>query len=84
MECANRKVLEILRPIFSRFLGTWEDWLPQVAAKINVTVCEFTGQSPFYVLHGRPKRLPYDLLGSPRPPVYVLFHSTPLLVFTGR
>ncbi len=44
VERANRKILEALRPIVGRFIGTWEDWLPQVAATINATVCKSTGQ----------------------------------------
>ncbi len=70
VERANRKILEILRPLVGRFLETWEDWLPQVAATINATICESTGQTPYFILYGRPKRLPYDLLGSTLPPVY--------------
>ncbi len=34
VERTNRKILEILRAIVGRFIGTWEDWLSQVAATI--------------------------------------------------
>ncbi len=70
VERSNRKILEILRPIVAGHLGTWEDWDPQVAATINASVCESTGQSPHYIVFGSPKRLPYDLLSSQQPPVY--------------
>ncbi len=70
VERPNRKILEALRPIVGRFISTWEDWLPQVAATINSTVCESTGQTPYYIVYGTQKRLPYDLLSSPRQPIY--------------
>ncbi len=31
VERANRKILEVLRPVVGELLETWEDWLPQVA-----------------------------------------------------
>ncbi len=70
VECTNSKTLEVLHPIVGRFLGTWEDWLPQVAATINAIVCESTGQTLHFIIFGSSKRLAYDLLSSPRPPVY--------------
>ncbi|RUM30633.1 MAG: hypothetical protein DSY32_02035 [Aquifex sp.] len=70
VERANRKILEVLRPAVGGLLENWEDWLPHVAASINSSVCESTGQSPYYILYGTEKRLPYDLLSSPQKPVY--------------
>ncbi len=70
VERANRKILDILRPIVTGRLGAWEDYLAQVAATINASVCESTGQSPHYIVFGCHKRLPYDLLSSRQPPVY--------------
>ncbi len=70
VERTNRKILEVLRPIVGRLLGTWEDWLPQVAATINSSVCKSTGQSPHYIVYGVSKRLPHDLLSSQQPLVY--------------
>ncbi len=69
VERSNRKILEILRPIVAGHLGTSEDWIPQVAATINASVCESTGQSPHYIVFGCHKRLPYDL-SSQQPPIY--------------
>ncbi len=51
-------------------LETWEDWVPHVSASINGSVCESTGQSPFYIVYGMEKLLPYDLLEGPHKPVY--------------
>ncbi len=70
VERSNRKILEILRPIVAGHPRAWEDWIPQVAATINASVCDSTGQLPHYIVFGGPKHLPYDLLGSQQPPVY--------------
>ncbi len=51
-------------------MHSWEDWLPHVAASINSSICESTGQSPHFIVFGVEKRLPYDLLGSSQPSVY--------------
>ncbi len=64
VERANRKILDVLRPVVSGLQHTWEDWLAYVAASINRRVCESTGQSPHYIIFGVEKRLPYDLLSS--------------------
>ncbi len=70
VEHANRKILEVLRPVVRELLETWEDWHPQVAASINISVCASTGQSPPYILFGVDKRLLYELLSSTHSPVY--------------
>ncbi len=70
VERTNRKILEILRPIVGRFIGTWEDLLPQVAATINASVSESTGQTIHFIVYGVQKRLPYDLLSAQQPPIY--------------
>ncbi len=67
---ANRKILEVLHPVVGELLETWEDWLPQVAASINSSVCESTGKSPHFILFGVDKRLPYDLLTGTHSPIY--------------
>ncbi len=70
VERANRKILDVLRPVVCGLLHTWEDWLPHVAASINSSVCESTGQSPHFILFGVEQRLPYDLLSTFSTPVY--------------
>ncbi len=70
VESANRKIREVLRPVVGELLETWEDWLPQVAASINSSVCASTGQSPYFILFGVDKRLPYELLSKTHSPVY--------------
>ncbi len=61
-EHVNRKIIDVLRPVVCGLLHTWEDWFPHVAASINSSVCESTGQSLHFILFGVEKRLPYDLL----------------------
>ncbi len=70
VERANRKILEVLRPIVNDLLDNWEDWLPQIAASINSSVNDSTGKSPHYILFGVDKILPYDLLTSSKQPIY--------------
>ncbi len=70
VERANRKILEILRPIVNELLDNWKDWLPHVAASLNSSVSDSTRKSPHYIVFGVEKRLPYDLLTSPQQPVY--------------
>ncbi len=60
----------MLRPIVGRLVGTWEDWVSQLAANINSSICESTGKTPYSIVYGREKRLPYDLLKQPQKPVY--------------
>ncbi len=70
VERANRKIIEVFRPIVNELLDNWEDWLPHVAAFLNSSVNDSTGKSPHYILYGVEKRLPYDLLTRPQQPVY--------------
>ncbi len=58
VERANRKILDVLRPVVSGLQHTWEDWLAYVAASINSPVCESTGESPHYIISGIEKRIP--------------------------
>ncbi len=67
---ANRKFLDVLRPVVGGLQHTWEDWFAYVAASINSRVCKSTGQSPHYIIIGVEKRLPYDLLNSSHSRVY--------------
>ncbi len=48
----------------------WEDWLQHIAASINTSVNVSTGKSPYYILYGMEKRLPYDLRARPHGPLY--------------
>ncbi len=63
-------ILEVLRPIVGGLVGTWEDWVSHVTASINSSECESTGKTPYSIVYGREKRLPYALLEQPQKPVY--------------
>ncbi len=70
VERANRKILEVLRPIVNELLDNWENWLPHVAPSLSSSVNDPTGKSPQYVLYEVEKLLPYELLTNPQQPVY--------------
>ena len=70
VERANRKILDVLRPVVNNLHDNWEDWVPHISACLNSAVNESTGKSAHYILYGVDKRLPYDLLSSPQHPVY--------------
>ncbi len=84
VERANRKILEVLRPIIGRLVGTWEDWVSHVAASINKSVCESTGKTPYSIVYGKEKRLPYNLQEQTQTPVCNMedFSKKQLYVFS--
>ncbi len=84
VENANRKILDVLRPIVNELLDNWEDWLPHVPASLNSSVNDSTGKSPHYILYGVEKRLPCDLLTSPQQPVYNTGNYTQQLNVFGK
>ncbi len=47
-----------LRPIVGHLVGTWEDWVSQVAASINSSECENTEKTPYSIVYEREKRHP--------------------------
>ncbi len=67
---ANRRILQVLRPIVNDLHDNWEDWLPQIAASINASVNDSTGKLPHYILYRVEKRLSYDLLTKPKHTIY--------------
>ncbi len=52
VERNNRKILDVRRLVVCGLLNTWEDWLPNVAASINSSVCESTGRFTHFILFG--------------------------------
>ncbi len=68
VERANRKLLDIIRPLITGLHDYWEDCLPQIAASTNSSVNGPTGKSQNHIIYGIEKRLPYDLLiNTPQP-----------------
>ncbi|XP_042243424.1 uncharacterized protein LOC121880335 [Homarus americanus] len=84
VERTIHKLLEILRPIASQMHYAREDWLPKVAASINGSINSSTGKSPYYIVYGIDKRLPYDVLTDKSCPVYNVndFTTRQINVFT--
>ena len=72
VERVNRTVLSVLRHVTEQLDANWEDWLPSVASCINGSIISSTRKTPFYVVYGTDKTLPYELLQQPQEPVYNL------------
>ena len=70
VERANKKILEVLRHVVQGCHASWDEWIPQVASAINSSINSSIGESPYFVLFGEDKRLPYQLLLERPTPVY--------------
>ena len=69
-ERANRKVLEALRHVTDGFPQSWDEWTSHIAASINSAYNSSINESPYFVIFGTDKRLPYDVLLDKPQPVY--------------
>ncbi len=79
-ERANRTIFDALCPVVSFLFENWEDWIPQISACLNHSVCESTGKALHYILYGFLKRLSYDLFSRPHKPVYDIANYAELLL----
>ena len=67
-ERLNRSILAIMKTLVPDNDHNWDDKVPTIQSSINSSYHAALGDIPHFVVYGRDKRLPYDLLNSsPRP-----------------
>jgi len=57
----NRTLCEMLSKYVQQNGADWDEWLPVVTMAYNSAVHASTGESPFFLNHGRTMRLPADV-----------------------
>ena len=69
-ERLNRSILGIMRTLIPDDDYLWDEKIPAVQAAINSSFHSSLGDIPHFILYGRDKRLPYDILDKKPGPLY--------------
>ncbi len=57
---SQKKVVRHNPAVVHNLSDDWEGWIPQTAVSINSSVYNLIGKSPFSIIYGGEKMLPYD------------------------
>ena len=69
-ERLNRSILAIMKTLVPDNDHNWDDKVHSIQSSINSSYHATLGDIPHFVVYGRDKRLPYDLLNSTPQPLY--------------
>ncbi len=69
VERQNRKILNHLRKLVWNISSSWHEWMPQVAASLRSSLHTSIGKTPYLIVFGQDKHLPYSVLIQKREPI---------------
>ena len=65
-ERLNRTILNLVRSLTDQQKANWCKYLPSIQSCINGAIHKATGDSPDFILMGRDRRMPYELIRNPK------------------
>ena len=69
-ERLNRSILNVMRTLVPDNDYDWDEKIPEVQAAINSSFHSGLGDIPHFIVYGRDKRLPYEILDRTPQPLY--------------